>query len=92
MIKLEPDKLYVIYSNNMVDNGVRYYAGKKNGVRVWTFDLQEALVLDAIGVINTPVIDTGCGTISTGVIEVKRINGKTVNMSITATMHSLHST
>ena len=88
-MKLEQDKLYVIYSNNIVDSGVRYYAGKKNGVRVWTFDLQEALVLDAIGVINTPVMDTGCGTISAGVIEVKRINGKTVNMSITATVHSL---
>lgn len=88
-MKLEQGKLYVIYSNNIVDSGVRYYAGKKNGGRVWTFDLQEALVLDAIGVINTPVMDTGCGTISAGVIEVKRINGKTVNMSITATVHSL---
>ena len=88
-MKLEQGKLYVIYSNNIVDSGVRYYAGKKNDGRVWTFDLQEALVLDAIGVINTPVMDTGCGTISAGVIEVKRINGKTVNMSITATVHSL---
>ena len=88
-MKLEQGKLYVIYSNNIVDSGVRYYAGKKNGGRVWTFDLQEALVLDAIGVINTPVMDTGCGTISAGVIEVKQINGKTVNMSITATVHSL---
>lgn len=88
MIKLEPDKLYVIYSNNIVDNGVRYYAGKKAGVRVWTANLQEALVLDAIGVINTPTMDTGCGTFSTGVIEVKRrSNGTNINYSTTATLN-----
>ena len=33
-MKLEQGKLYVIYSNNIVDSGVRYYAGKKNGGRV----------------------------------------------------------
>lgn len=87
-MKLEQGKLYVIYSNNIVDSGVRYYAGKKNGGRVWTFDLQETLVLDAIGVINTPVIDTGCGTFSTGVIEVKRrSNGTIINYSTTATLN-----
>lgn len=89
-MKLEYGKLYVIYSNNLVEDGIRYYAGMKDGIRMWTSNLQEALVLDAIGVINTPELGTNCGTISTGMIEVKQTyKGEIINLSTRASISSL---